>query len=326
MKVLVMGGNGLFGRKTAINLVKDPDVELVVSLDVAPTKDWVTKSMGNNKDKYVAMRGDVSELENILDAINIHSIDKIVNWAFLLPGVTESQPRLSVKVNAMGMCNSFEAARLTGISRVVYASSGGVYGPQTEYGDRDVTEDDALHPGSGYALMKHFSEIIAAQYVERYGLKLTALRPTIGYGHGALNPQVIKWYSDICSVPAIGETYSIDGDGNGMASLASADDVAEITRLLLHMPESPHTAYNVGGPPTSLKTVGEVVTSYLPDAKIKFGSQAPPAGGRFGGPPSQVSMDRAREDLGFNMLPLEKAVLIHINDARAEAGLEPVKG
>ena len=326
MRVLVMGGNGLFGRKTAINLVKDPDVELVVSLDVTPTKDWVTESMGNNKNKYVAMRGDVSELENILDAISIHSIDRIVNWAFLLPGVTENQPRLSVKVNAMGMCNSFEAARLAGISRVVYASSGGVYGPQMEYGDRDVVEDDALHPGSGYALMKHFSEIIAAQYVERYGLKLTALRPTIGYGHGALNPQVIKWYSDMCSVPGIGETYSIESDGNGMASLASADDVAEITRLLLHKPESPHTAYNVGGPPTSLKTVAEVVKSYLPDAKIEFGSQAPPAGGRFGGPPSQVSMDRAREDLGFNMLPLEKAVLIHINDARKEAGLELIKG
>lgn len=326
MKVLVLGGNGLFGRKTAINLVKDPEVELVVSMDVTPTKDWVIKSLGTNKDKYISVRGDISELENILDAIKTHSIDRIVNWAFLLPGVTEGLPRLSVKVNALGMCNSFEAARLAGISRMVYASSGGVYGPQAEHSDRDVTEDDEMHPRSGYSLMKQFSEIIAAQYAEQYGLNLTALRPTIGYGHGALNPQVIKWYSDICSLPAIGETYSIEGDGNGMASLVSADDVAEITRLLLHMPASPHSAYNVGGPPTALKTVGEVVSSYLPEAKIKFGSQAPPAGGRFGGPPSQVSMDRAREDLGFNLLPLEEAVLIHINDARTEAGLEPVKG
>ena len=33
MKVLVLGGNGLFGRKTVINLVKDPEVETVSGPD-----------------------------------------------------------------------------------------------------------------------------------------------------------------------------------------------------------------------------------------------------------------------------------------------------
>ncbi|GAG41617.1 unnamed protein product, partial [marine sediment metagenome] len=140
MKVLVLGGNGLFGRKTVINLLKDPEVECVVSMDVTPVKDWVMKAIEPNKNKFHFVRGDISELEDILSAIKNYSIDRLVNWAFLLPGVVEGAPRLSVKVNAMGMCNSFEAARLTGISRVVYASSGGVYGPQAEYGDRDVTE------------------------------------------------------------------------------------------------------------------------------------------------------------------------------------------
>ncbi|MFC1900656.1 NAD-dependent epimerase/dehydratase family protein [Chloroflexota bacterium] len=326
MKVLVLGGNGLFGRKTVINLVKDPEVETVVSMDVSPVKPWVMKSIEKNKDKFNYVRGDVSELENILNAIKTYDIDKIVNWAFLLPGVAESNPRPSVKVNALGMCNAFEAARLMGVPRVVYASSEGVYGPQNEYGDRDVVEDDHMHPSSGYAVMKMFAEILAQQYTDLYGINFSAVRPTIGYGHGGLTPAVIKQFSDICSLPATGEKFSVQSDGTNKFSLASADDVAEITRLLLHMDSSPHSAYNVGTKPTSLKEAAEVVKKYIPDARIEFGNEPPPPDSGESGIPWRISMDRAKEDLGFSMLPLEKAVLIHINDARMEAGLEPIKG
>ena len=325
MNVLVLGGNGLFGRKTVVRLVQDSDVSCVVSMDVVPPKEWVMKAIEKYSEKFHFVRGDVSQLEDIINAIKLYSIDRIVNFAFLLPGVVEANPRLSVMVNALGMCNSFEAARLTGISRVVYASSEGVYGPQDEYGDREVTEDDRMHPGSGYALMKQFSEILAAQYTERYKINFTALRPPIGYGHGGLTPMVVKQFSDIVSLPAVGKPFSTETDGTAQSCLASADDVAEITRILLHAPSSPHPAYNVGGPPTSLRDVAEAVRKYIPDASIEFGNQAPPPErGKFG-IPWILSGARAREDLGFSCMPLEEAVLIHINDARLEAGLEPLK-
>ncbi|MFC1920551.1 NAD-dependent epimerase/dehydratase family protein [Chloroflexota bacterium] len=325
MKVLVLGGNGLFGRKTVINLVKDPDIETVVSMDVSPVKPWVMKSLEKHINKFQYVRGDVSELEDILNAIKLHSIDRIVNWAFLLPGVVESSPRPGVKVNALGMCNAFEAARLMGVPRVIYASSEGVYGPQNEYGDRDVVEDDHMHPGSGYAIMKQFAEILAQQYTDLYGTNFSAVRPTIGYGHGGLTPAVIKQFSDICSLPAVGKTFSVESDGTNRFSLASADDVAEITRLLLHMDASPHSAYNVGTAPASLRDAAEAVRKYIPDAKIEFGNQPPPPDSGESGIPWRISMERAKADLGFSMLPLKEAVLIHINDARMEAGLEPIK-
>src|SRR3989304_9758146 len=135
-----------------------------------PSKGWEMKEIDSYKDRFRFVRGDVSQLEDIMSAIKTHSIDRLVNWAFLLPGeVLQNNPRLSVKVNALGMCNGFEAARLSGISRVVYASSEGVYGPQAEYGDREVTEDDAMHPGSAYAIAKQLSEVLAAQYTREYG-------------------------------------------------------------------------------------------------------------------------------------------------------------
>jgi lipoyl(octanoyl) transferase len=40
---------------------------------------------------------------------------------------------------------------------------------------------------------------------------------------------------------------------------------------------------------------------------------------------SEARLARAKKDLGFSVLPLEEAVLININDARLDAGLEPIK-
>jgi hypothetical protein len=63
---------------------------------------------------------------------------------------------------------------------------------------------------------------------------------------------------------------------------------------------------------------------YIPDAEIEFGSNAPsPDRGKFG-IPWKVSSARAKEDFGFSLMPVEEAVLVHINNARTEAGLEPV--
>ena len=325
MNVLVIGGNGLFGRKTVLKLLQDTDISRVVSMDVIPPKEWIIPRYREFDEKFAFYRGDVSDLEDILNAIRVYEIDKIVNWAFLLPGDIEGNPRLSVKVNELGMCNVFEAARLAGISRVIYASSWGVYGPQDEYGDRDVTEDDHLHPGSAYALTKQLSEILADQYTELYGINFTALRPTIAFGHGGRTPLMIKNYSDLVSLPAVGKPFSIGEDGTSKTSLFTPDDIAAFTGLLLHVDASLHPAYNIGGPPTSMRQVADAVRKYIPDAKIEFGNIAPPENrGKFG-IPWRASSERAREDFGFSLLPLEEAVLIHINDARSEAGLELIK-
>ncbi len=326
MNVLVLGGGGLFGRKTCVQFAHDKDISLVVSLDVVPTKEWVLKEMGPDVKKYRSVIGDVSDLEDILQAIKNFSIDRIINWAFILPGETlQTNPRLAVKVNELGMCNAFEAARLMGINRVVYASSEGVYGPQDEYGDRPVTEEDKMHPGSQYAIAKQLSELLADQYHRLFGINFTALRPCIGYGHGGLTPPQIKQFCDLVSLPAVGKPFSTESDGTATVSLSSADDVAALARILIKMPSSPHPAYNVGGPPTSMRDVARVVRKLFPEAKIEFGNQAPPPDRGKTGIPWNISSELARKDLGFELLSLEEAVLIHANDARTEAGLPPIK-
>ena len=322
MKFLVIGGSGLFGRKTIIHLLQDKDVTSVVSMDVAPPKDWFMKEIDSYKDKFHFVRGDVSELEHILNAIKLYPVDGLVNWAFLMRDLN-TQPRLSTLVNALGMCNAFEAGRLMGVNRVIYASSETVYGPQDRYGDREVVEDDQLYPSHSYAVCKRFAEILADQYSAQYGMKFTGVRPTIGYGHGGVSPA--QYWSDMPSFVAVGKPYSMEMDGTSLSSLVCADDLGALTTLLLKAPSSPHPDYNVGGPPKSARDLAEVVKKYIPDAKITFGTRPPPGGGR-GGLPWKVSMARSIADFGFECMPIEKAVLIHINDARTEAGLTPIKG
>jgi len=324
--ILITGGSGLFGSKTIQHLVRDPEITKVVSLDLVPPRPSVLKSIEKYSSKFQFVRGDVSQIEDILNAVKAFSIDKIVNWAFLLGDSVNVNPRNTVKVNVLGMSNAFEAARIMGISRVIYASSETVYGSQAEYGDREVTEDDRLFPGHSYALCKRFAEILADNYTQLYGMNFTALRPCIVFSHGGQQPPIIKWISDIISLPAVGKPVSLDIDGKALFSFVYADDIGRITAAILKSPSSPHPVYNVGGPPASLLDVAAIVRRYIPDARIEFGNQPMVGPGKGALLPWKVSCARAKEDFGFSVMPLEEAVLMHINDARLEAGLEPLKG
>jgi UDP-glucose 4-epimerase len=319
MRVLVVGGCGMLGRKTVAHLLSDPSVEKVVSMDVAPPPDWFLKSIAEHASRFAYERADISQLEDLLDLISRYGIDRLVNWAMVMS--LDPKPRLNVKVGVLGMCNVFEAARLTGIKRVVYASSETVYGSQADYGEREVTENDRLYTaGHFYAYAKRMAEIMAEQYEELYGLKSTALRPAIVAGHGGKDPYVVKWFADAVSVPAVGRPLHYDIDGRSLWSLTSPDDIGAFTRLLLRADSSPHPAYNMGGPPLCLRDVAEAVRGYLPDAQITFGEEK----GKEE-LPWLYSAALAKEDFGFEQMPLDQAVLIHINDARLEAGLPPLQ-
>ena len=323
MNVLIMGGSGLFGRKTAAYLMADPEVNRVVSLDQAPPPEWFMKGVAKYWDKFHYVRGNVSEIEDILNAMRLYDIDSVVNWAFIMVGQgVQVDPRLVTKVNVMGMSNAFEAAKIMGARRVIYASSETVYGPQAMYGQREVTEEDQTNPTHSYAVCKKYAEILAADYARQFGMSIVGLRPTIGYGHGGRSPA--QYWSDLPSLCAVGKPFSTEWDGNELSSLVSADDLAAFTRILVKADAIPNPVYNVGGPATNLRQMAAAVKKYLPDAEIAFGTQSAgdPRGER--GLPWLVSMGRAITDFGFRCLPLEEAVRIHINDARLEADLPPI--
>ena len=319
MAILVIGGNGFIGRKLVKCLLQDKKVSSVVSMDITLPKEGFVRSIAEYSSRFHFVRGDISVLEDTLTAIKKYSIEQIVNLAYLMVLESEEMPRDVAKVNVLGMSNAFEAARLLGVPRVIYNSSNAVYGPQSTYGDKEVTEDDLLNPSSVYGITKQLNERMAAKYSELYGTRIIGLRPAFGFGHGREAAVVSDYFSGIVSLPAIGKPMFIDVEGSSGFTLICNDDIVNLTKILLEAPSPKYDMYNLAGPYTSLEQVAKQVRQYIPEARIEFGHKAGLKGVKT------ISMARSREEFGFSLTPLKDAVLIHINDAREEAGLEPLR-
>lgn len=90
--------------------------------------------------------------------------------------------------NIAGTRNVFEAARVAGVRRVVFASSNHVTGAYEGFPPalhlkpepRKITVDDSICPDSLYGVSKVFGEALARYYSERFGLEAVCLR--IGSG------------------------------------------------------------------------------------------------------------------------------------------------
>ena len=189
MNILVLGGSGLFGRKTCLYLLRDKDISSVISMDITPPPAWFLETINEYKGKFHFVMGNVAVIEDIIHVIKQYAIDRVINWAFIMVGQDAVvDPLLITSVNVLGMNNAFEAAKIMGAKRVVYASSETVYGPQAMYGIREVTEDDQTNPTHSYAVCKKYAEIMAGEYTRQFNMSFTGLRPTIGYGHGGRSP------------------------------------------------------------------------------------------------------------------------------------------
>lgn len=76
--------------------------------------------------------------------------------------------------NLTGTYNVFEAARLAGVRRVVFASSCQVVGFYPR--NRRLTSTDPIRPSSLYGVSKAAGEAVAALYADKHGLKTLSIR------------------------------------------------------------------------------------------------------------------------------------------------------
>ena len=68
MNVIVLGGSGMFGRKTVLHMLRDRQIENVVSMDIAPPPAWSLQQINEYKNKFHFVRGSVADIEDILNA------------------------------------------------------------------------------------------------------------------------------------------------------------------------------------------------------------------------------------------------------------------
>jgi len=170
MKFLVTGGAGFIGSHIVEDLaVKGNDV---VILDNLATGSMDNISSFLNGDRVTFIKGSVTDYSLLLDVCR--DIDGVFHEA-AIPSVPRSlkDPRASNEVNISGTLNVLLAARETGITKVVYASSSSVYGNTPVLPKEEFMMPS---PKSPYAVTKLTGEYYCRVFSDIYNIETVALR------------------------------------------------------------------------------------------------------------------------------------------------------
>jgi nucleoside-diphosphate-sugar epimerase len=312
MSILVVGATGFIGPRLIRRLVARG--ESVVGMDLNPT----ATPFGNVPIGAPVVRGDVTQFEDVMRTILDVKPERVINLAYGL-GMGEGNPHLAMRLDVLGMDNVFEACRLTGVKRVVYASSIAVSGQQSHFGDRLATEDDPLYGTTQYATHKIFNEFQARKYIKNYGMSIVGVRPANVTGPDKVRGSVD--HVQIMSDAARGKAVHLPQKGL-MRLLVHVEDMAEIFMRVLLAEAPRHSIYNSGGIPVSLGELADIVKGFLPDAKITFDKE----GGREDSGNYLVDWSRLAKEFGIEYPGLHTRVLEVINDVRRVEGLPLVGG
>ena len=170
-----------------------------------------------------------------------------------------SRPDLFYDVNVGGVMSLLAAMRETGVSRLVFASTGSVYAPPL--GGRAMREDDAKDPANPYAETKLVSERMIAAHCEAFDLSAVALRyfnaagaddsGLIGEAHQPethLIPIAIEAALGMRPELTVNGTDYPTPDGSCVRDYIHVSDLAaaHIAALALDQSAGPFHAYNVG--------------------------------------------------------------------------------
>ena len=312
MSTLVIGATGFIGPRLIRRLIARG--EPVVGMDLNPA----AAAFGDVPIGAPVLRGDVTRFEDVMRTILDVKPERVINLAYGL-GAGEGNPHQVMRLDILGMDNCFEACRLAGIKRVVYASSIAVSGQQSHFGDRLVNEDDPVHGTSQYAMHKIFNEFQARKYIKTYGMSIVGVRPANVTGPDKVRGSVD--HVQIMTEAARGKPVHLPHKGM-MRLLVHVEDMAEIFARVLLAETPRHSLYNSGGIPVSLGALADMVKGFLPDAKITFGNE----GGKELSGNYLVDNSRLGQEFGIEFPGLHTRVLETINDVRRSEGLPLVPG
>lgn len=180
----------------------------------------------------------------------------------------------ALTVNVLGFRNTLEAARATGIRRLVWTSSTVVYGDADGYDVARVDEDAPRRPLTFYGLTKQLAEDIAAFQRNRYGLDVIGLRLPLVLGPGL-------WYQGAASAIAALIESAGSGDAHRAAfhampmDLMHVDDVAAALAAALAADGAVDAIYNINGFTARLSDVVADLKRRFPTADITIDAQPP---------------------------------------------------
>jgi UDP-glucose 4-epimerase len=181
------------------------------------------------------VRGDIRDEAALRAALR--GVEYVFHEAALVSvAVSVQQPEENEAINVRGTLNVLQAARASGVRRVVLASSAAVYGNNPELPKR---EDMTPEPESPYALGKLAGEHYLRLFSRLYGLETVALRYFNVYGPrqdaGSMYSGVISRFADDLGA---GRAPTLFGDGLQTRDFVFVKDVARANLLAMRSPQA----------------------------------------------------------------------------------------
>ncbi|MEO1092945.1 MAG: NAD(P)-dependent oxidoreductase [Pseudomonadota bacterium] len=293
MRVVLFGGAGFVGLNLAEALSRGGD-EVVLFDRQKPPATFAA-------DRVNVHLGDVTDAEAVARAL-AGAGAAVYGAAITSDALREAaSPRTVLDVNLMGWLTVLEAARRTGVGRLVNLSSAGAYG-EAAFGTAPLDEATTLpDPRTLYAISKLASERAGARLRDLWGMDVVSVRLSSVFGPWE-RPTGVR---DTLSPPFQVMRAALQGEPvrcerSDVRDWVYAPDVGRAVRALLHHVRPSHDLYNVG-PGTSFDLVGwaERLRTRFPALQVSIDAENPTIRTHMPRLRQPLAVDRLRDDLGI---------------------------
>jgi UDP-glucose 4-epimerase len=267
MKTLVTGGAGFIGSNLVRLLVQEGHAVTVL--------DNLSSGFASNLQPFPDVRfvqGDIRDSGTVLRAMEgaevvFHLAASVGNKRSIEHPIDDSE------VNVLGTLNILEACRQSGVRKVVFSSSAGIFG---ELKTLPIKEDHPVEPDSPYGASKLAAEKLCLVYGKLYGFGVSCLRYFNVYGPN----QRYDAYGNVIPIFAnnalSGIPLTIFGDGEQTRDFVSVHDVAR-ANLDAALTPGATGAFNLGsGTQITINELAMLVTEIADIAsELQYGPPRP---------------------------------------------------
>jgi UDP-glucuronate 4-epimerase len=227
MNFLVTGGAGFIGSHLCERLLSDGHAVWVLDdlnsfYDPALKRRNVAEIQALRK-PFVFIQGDVADrpcVEQLFRAVPFDQVIHLAARAGVRPSLQE--PALYQRVNVEGTANILEAARASGVAKVILASSSSVYGVNSKVPFAET--DPVFAPISPYAASKLACEALGHVFHHVYGMDIVMLRFFTVYGPRQRPDLAIHKFARRI---AAGQPIELFGDGSSARDYTYVTDIVD---------------------------------------------------------------------------------------------------
>ncbi len=252
MKILVTGACGYKGTVLVPKLLKENHE--IIALDTQWFGNYLKK-----EDKLQIVKGDVRSLNDKY----FENVDAIIHLASVANDpCSDLNPKLTWEISCLATMELCQKAQKHGIKRIIYASSGSVYGVND---NPEITEETELNPISEYNKTKMCAERILLSY--NADMIVQIIRPATVCGY---SPRMrFDVAVNLLTVQALeNKKITVLGGAQTRPNI-HLDDITDLYIFLLNNPEA-GGIFNAGFENISILDIANMVKKKLPEVQIEI--------------------------------------------------------